>query len=54
VVEAKADYKAAADGVQQAKTYAQMLGLKFAYATNGHEVIEVDCPSSEILGQAVA
>jgi type I restriction enzyme, R subunit len=42
VVEAKADYKAAGDGVQQAKTYAEMLGLKFAYATNGHDIIEVD------------
>ena len=42
VVEAKANYKAAADGVQQAKTYAEMLGLKFAYATNGHEIIEFD------------
>jgi type I restriction enzyme R subunit len=42
VVEAKAVYKSAADGVQQAKEYAEMLGLKFAYATNGHEIIEVD------------
>ena len=42
VVEAKAAYKAAADGMQQAKTYAEMLGLKFAYATNGHEIIEFD------------
>lgn len=42
VVEAKAAYKQAADGVQQAKQYAEMLGLKFAYATNGHEVIEFD------------
>src|SRR5499427_6162661 len=42
VVEAKAAYKAAADAVQQAKQYAEMLGLKFAYATNGHEIIEVD------------
>ncbi|MBI2502623.1 MAG: type I restriction enzyme HsdR N-terminal domain-containing protein [Candidatus Latescibacteria bacterium] len=42
VVEAKAVYKAAADGLQQAKNYAEMLGLKFAYATNGHEVIEFD------------
>src|SRR5207245_1194094 len=42
VVEAKASYKAAADGVQQAKQYAEMLGLKFAYATNGHDVIEFD------------
>jgi type I restriction enzyme R subunit len=42
VVEAKAAYKSAADGLQQAKQYAEMLGLKFAYATNGHEIIEFD------------
>lgn len=42
VVEAKASYRSAADGLQQAKTYADMLGLKFAYATNGHENIEFD------------
>lgn len=42
VVEAKAAYKSAADGLQQAKQYAEMLGLKFAYATNGHEIIEYD------------
>jgi hypothetical protein len=33
VVEAKAAYKTAADGMQQAKLYAEMLGVKFAYAT---------------------
>ena len=42
VVEAKAAYKAAADGLQQAKNYPGMLGLKFAYATNGDEIIEFD------------
>lgn len=42
VVEAKAAYKSAADGLQQAKHNAEMLGLKFAYATNGHEIIEFD------------
>jgi len=42
VVEAKAAYKTAADGVQQAKQYADILGLKFAYATNGREIIEFD------------
>ena len=30
VVEAKAAYKSAADGLQQAKDYAEILGLKFA------------------------
>lgn len=42
VVEAKAVYKGAMDAVQQARTYAEMLGLKFAYGTNGAEIIEVD------------
>jgi len=42
VVEAKATYKTATDAVQQARSYAEMLGLKFAYATNGTEIIEID------------
>ena len=31
-----------ATGLQQAKDYAEILGLKFAYATNGHGIIEFD------------
>ena len=42
VVEAKAGYKSASDGMQQAMLYAQMLKLNFAYATNGHEIVEHD------------
>jgi type I restriction enzyme R subunit len=42
VVEAKAVYKQASDGLQQAKEYAQILGLDFAYATNGKSIIEFD------------
>ncbi len=42
VVEAKAALKSAADGMQQAMLYAEMLKLNFAYATNGHEIIEHD------------
>jgi len=42
VVEAKVEYKNAEAGVQQAKDYAEVLGLKFAYSTNGHEIIEHD------------
>jgi type I restriction enzyme, R subunit len=42
VVEAKAEYKRPGDGLQQAKDYAEILGLKFAYATNGHGIIEFD------------
>ena len=42
VVEAKAAYKHPADGLQQAKEYATILGLAFAYATNGTGIIEFD------------
>ena len=42
VVEAKASYKSAADGLPQAREYAEILGLKFAIATNGAEIVEFD------------
>lgn len=42
VIEAKADYKSPGDGLQQAKEYAEILGLKFAYSTNGHGIVEFD------------
>ena len=42
VVEAKSAYKNAGDGLQQAKDYAEILGLKFAYSTNGKGIVEHD------------
>ncbi len=42
VVEAKADYKLPGDGLQQAKDYAEIMDVKFAYATNGHGIVEYD------------
>ncbi|MFN3919559.1 MAG: EcoAI/FtnUII family type I restriction enzme subunit R [Methylohalobius sp.] len=42
VVEAKAESEPAEAGLEQAKRYARDLDLKFAYATNGHEIIEFD------------
>lgn len=42
VVEAKSNNRPAGDGMQQAKDYAQILGLKFAYATNGTDILEYD------------
>ena len=42
VVEAKSVYKNPGDGLQQAKDYAQILGLKFAYSTNGEGIVEHD------------
>lgn len=42
VVEAKAAYKTPSAGLEQAKEYAAILDLKFAYATNGHGIVEFD------------
>ncbi|MCI0705509.1 MAG: type I restriction enzyme HsdR N-terminal domain-containing protein [Planctomycetia bacterium] len=42
VVEAKSNVKPAGNGLQQAKEYAKLLALKFAYSTNGTEIIEYD------------
>jgi type I restriction enzyme, R subunit len=42
VVEAKPSYVTPGQGLQQAKEYAEILGLKFAYATNGQGIVEFD------------
>jgi len=42
VVEAKEKSKSALTGMEQAKEYARMLGVLFAYSTNGHEIEEFD------------
>jgi type I restriction enzyme R subunit len=42
VVEAKQAFKLPGDGIQQAKDYAETLGLKFAYSTNGAGIVEHD------------
>jgi len=47
VVEAKAAYKLPSDGLQQAKEYAEILGLNFAYSTNGHGIVEFDFTSGQ-------
>lgn len=48
VVEAKEEIHHAADGLPQAKEYAQILGLRFAYATNGHDILEFDSKTGEL------
>lgn len=40
VVEAKDEYKQPSTGLQQAIQYAEMMGVNFAYATNGHGIVE--------------
>jgi type I restriction enzyme, R subunit len=42
IIEAKAAHKSAGGGLQQAKQYAEILDLRFAYASNGHEIQEFD------------
>jgi type I restriction enzyme, R subunit len=42
VIEAKRRYLTASAGLQQAKDYAETLNCKFAYATNGTEIVEFD------------
>ena len=42
VVEAKAEYAQPAKGLQQAIQYAEMMGLKFAYSSNGTGIVEHD------------
>ena len=52
VVEAKPSYKLAGDGLQQAKDYAEVLGIKFAYSTNGHGMpLLVACESAVHVAQ---
>jgi len=42
IVEAKAEYKNPGDGLQQAMDYAEILGYRFAYSTNGKGIVEHD------------
>lgn len=42
VVEAKSDELSYAEGVPQAKQYADMLSVRFTYATNGNDLYEMD------------
>ena len=45
VVEAKTEYKNVGDGLQQAMDYAEILGFRFAYSTNGKGIVEHDYTS---------
>lgn len=47
VVEAKSDEKSASEGVAQAKQYADMLGIRYTYATNGDGIYEMDMQTGQ-------
>lgn len=42
IVEAKSDDLSYSEGVKQAKEYADMLNIRYTYATNGNEIYEMD------------
>ena len=42
VAEAKRSLRLPADGLQQAKRYAELLDIPLAYSTNGHAIVEHD------------
>lgn len=42
VVEAKKSTRSYTDGVEQAKEYAELLNIRFTYATNGKEIYQID------------
>ena len=42
IVEAKSDELSYAEGVDQAQRYADMLNIRFTYATNGNQIYEMD------------
>ncbi len=47
VVEAKSDELSYSEGVSQAKEYADMLNIRYTYATNGNEIWEMDRETCE-------
>ena len=47
VIEAKSDELSYAEGVAQAKEYADMLSIRFTYATNGNQIWEIDRQTQE-------
>jgi len=42
IVEAKKSSRSYTDGVTQAKKYAELLNVRFTYATNGHKIYQID------------
>ncbi|MCR5158827.1 MAG: DEAD/DEAH box helicase family protein [Prevotella sp.] len=53
VIEAKSDEKTVFEGVPQAKLYAELLHIRFAYATNGNEIWMIDMGVKDARGQYV-
>ena len=53
VIEAKSDQTDVSVGIPQAKLYAQLLQIRFAYATNGNEIWQIDMGVKDATGQYI-
>ncbi len=53
VIEAKSDEKHVSEGIPQAKLYAELLHIRFAYATNGNEIWQVDMGVKDNKGEYI-
>ena len=53
VIEAKSDEKHVSEGVEQAKRYAELLHIRYAYATNGDEIWAIDMGVKDAQGRYV-
>ncbi len=53
VIEAKSDERSYADGIPQAKKYAELLRIRFAYATNGDEIWQIDMGVKDAQGKYI-
>ena len=53
VIEAKSDEKSYAEGIPQAKLYAELLHIRFTYATNGNEIWQIDMGVKDALGNYI-
>ena len=53
VIEAKSDEKPVSEGIPQAKQYAELLHIRFTYATNGREIWAIDMGVKDALGNYI-
>ena len=47
IIEAKKSSLSHSEGVAQAKKYAELLKVRFAYSTNGHQIYQIDMETGE-------
>ena len=53
VIEAKSDEKHVSEGIPQAKQYAELLHIRFTYATNGREIWAIDMGVKDAQGNYI-